>query len=365
MKKMSIISGVAVSAIIVSVLIFNSCSKQELADKSVTGKQEVIMSKQDITVYNKIMDFKKKVDYIKDNPGYKSGDEMSVDSAVWYLETTINYNYGHPDGKYNEIYNHADSVYLNNSSIGEATLNDVVLVYDLIISKISDYYYSINEDQKDFILTDISEAETQNGQTKIFFTESVGSAWYNYLYPFDETDYWYFGQGMGKCGPYSGYFDEDAATKIFDLLPYYQPIYDPGPGYMVVYSDVETIISKILFDEDPDFFRNADDPEPVDNWLDYYMFYASSEYGDLNLDENEECLDTLEMNFYFNGVQTMIYNKFPTITEPPDKTFIKCIDLLGIWEPMDEYSGVIRHNGYFQYGIRHVIPVEEDIPAEL
>jgi hypothetical protein len=248
MKKMSIISGVAVSAIIVSVLIFNSCSKQELADKSVTGKQEVIMSKQDITVYNKIMDFKKKVDYIKDNPGYKSGDEMSVDSAVWYLETTINYNYGHPDGKYNEIYNHADSVYLNNSSIGEATLNDVVLVYDLIISKISDYYYSINEDQKDFILTDISEAETQNGQTKIFFTESVGSAWYNYLYPFDETDYLYFGQGMVKCGPYSGYFDEDAATKIFDLLPYYQPIYDPGPGYMVVYSDVETIISKILFD---------------------------------------------------------------------------------------------------------------------
>jgi len=34
----------AVLAIIVSVLIFNSCTKQELTDKPVTGEQEVKMS---------------------------------------------------------------------------------------------------------------------------------------------------------------------------------------------------------------------------------------------------------------------------------------------------------------------------------
>ena len=79
----------------------------------------------------------------------------------------------------------------------------------------------------------------------------------------------------------------------------------------------------------------------------------------------EECLDTLEMNFYFNGVQTMIYNKFPTITDPPDKTFIQCTNLEGKLYSSDEYSGVILHEGNFEYGIRHIIPIAQDIPADL
>nr|NQU89088.1 hypothetical protein [Bacteroidota bacterium] len=365
MKKLEIFTGLTIIALIAGVVVMNSCSKQELADHTLTVSKEVIMTGEDLSFQNNLVRFREKVEYIKEHPGFKSGEVMHVDSAVWYLEATINYSYGHPDRKCNEIYNYADSVYLDISTTGEVTLDDVVLVHDLIISMISDFYYSVDEDQKEFILTDISIAETQSGQTKISFTASVGSEWNNYLFPFDETDYWYYGQGMGKCGPYGGGIDEDAASKIFDLLPFYQPIYDPGPGYIVVYSDVETIDSYYEFNLNPLLFRNADDPEPVDNWLDYYMFYASSEYGDGNLDENEECLDTLEMNFYFNGVQTLIYNKFPTITEPPDKAFIQCSNLEGMLYPSDEYSGVILHEGNFEYGIRHIIPVEEDIPADL
>ncbi|OQX76701.1 MAG: hypothetical protein B6D61_08405 [Bacteroidetes bacterium 4484_249] len=364
MNKFKLLTATTIFALFAGAVLMHSCSKQEITDKPVTGNGEVAMSGGDINFQNKLVRFRDKVGYIKEHPGFKSGEVMSVDSVVWYLEATINYTYGHPDRKCNEIYNYADSVYLNNSSSGEATLDDIVLVHDLIISKIGDYYYNINEEQKDFILTDISKSETQNGQTKLSFTASVGSGWDNYLYPFDETDFWYYGQGMGKCGPYGGNFGEDAATKIFYLLPYYQPIFDPGPGYMVVYSDVETIDSHILFDENPEFFRNPGDPEPVDNWLDYYMFYASSEYGDENLDENEECLDTLEMNFYFNGVQTMIYNKFPAITDPPDKTYMQCTSLEGKFQS-DDYSGVIFHEGDFKYGIRHIIPVTGDIPVDL
>ncbi|MBI9039473.1 MAG: hypothetical protein JEY97_15185 [Bacteroidales bacterium] len=340
----------------------NSCSKQEIAEKPVAAQQEIKMSDEDINVLKKIKTFKQKVKCNKENRDLKMGEIMCIDSAIWYLESTINYNYGHPDVKYNNIFNYTDSVNLNLDANGNATFGDVIVLYDIIIDKISNFYYDISGNQKNFIIIDIYETELQNVQMELIFTASVGSGWEYFIEVFDETDYWYYGYYEGKCGPYSGNSGEDAATNILDKIHYYQPVFDPGPGYSVIYTDVETIISNEEFDLNPSFFRNPEDPE-IDNYLDYYMFYASSIVGDLG--EEEECLYPLEMNFYFNGTQTMIYNKFPTITDPPEKIFIKCVKLEGLWEEIDEYNGKIRHNGDFEYGIRHIIIDEEDIPEEL
>lgn len=43
------------------------------------------MSEADLSFQNNLVRFKDKVDYIRKNPDYKSGEVMSVDSAIMHI----------------------------------------------------------------------------------------------------------------------------------------------------------------------------------------------------------------------------------------------------------------------------------------
>ena len=101
MKKV-IFSIFAVAAVMTVAVTINSCTKQESSEQSFNSQQSEHpqMTEEDISIYNRIVNFKKKVDYIKENPGYKSGELLEVDSAVWLMEALFNYTYGCPDETY-------------------------------------------------------------------------------------------------------------------------------------------------------------------------------------------------------------------------------------------------------------------------
>ena len=90
MKHIKQITTVFIGALFMAVAIFYSCSKQEITDQPVTGNGEVTMSEGDLNIFNKIVSFKDKITYIRENPSYKSGEFTTVDSAVWYLDATLN-----------------------------------------------------------------------------------------------------------------------------------------------------------------------------------------------------------------------------------------------------------------------------------
>ena len=84
--KLSILS----LAVFVLAATIYSCSKQEQTKPTTT---EISQSDADILIENKIRAFKGKMEFQRENPSYKNGESMSVDSAVWYMEAASNQTY--------------------------------------------------------------------------------------------------------------------------------------------------------------------------------------------------------------------------------------------------------------------------------
>lgn len=80
--------------LIATAALFNACSKQE---STVNPASEQQLSPQDLKINNTIKNFRDKVAYLREHPGYKSGETMSVDSAQWYLDAVFNYSFAYTE----------------------------------------------------------------------------------------------------------------------------------------------------------------------------------------------------------------------------------------------------------------------------
>ncbi|OYT14247.1 MAG: hypothetical protein B6I19_00675, partial [Bacteroidetes bacterium 4572_114] len=116
--------------------IFVSCSKQDQTE--LTGSPpEISQSKADIRIENKIRAFKIKLEHLRENPQFKSGETIEVDSAVWYIEAASNQTYGDAGTPFGELV--VDSFNIEVAATnGEVQLNDLLTAYDEMISGLSD-----------------------------------------------------------------------------------------------------------------------------------------------------------------------------------------------------------------------------------
>ncbi|MCD4695369.1 MAG: hypothetical protein K8S16_03925 [Bacteroidales bacterium] len=313
-------------------MVINSCSKQEAVEQINDQKQEVKMSDEDITFCNKLVEFKKKVEYITETPGFKSGEIMSVDSAIWYLETLFNATYGFPYEQYTNTKTDETVLQIDINANGEVSLDDVVAMYDEIVNIVTQYYYNSGFNEKGFLLLDLEQGEINGNQLEIGLrsvTGEKGEGWE----PFGPDDDWLYGNFLGRCD----YTQDttDAAEEIQKALNNHKPLVYPPPGYHFVY-EIDELIT--LFGD-----------EYTDESGDYLIFYIDNENGNFTWDE--ECLQPDEMNFHFNGEETVIYD----ILEPElGKRFMVC-DLEGLQDTDEDENPRIRHNNILTFGIPHLI----------
>ena len=95
MKKVITIISIAAIAI---VMMF-SCSKEEVSQQKVKSNDQ-----EAIKAYNRILDFKCKVVFYKENPAYKSGELISLDSLLWDFNAALNFDYSEVDDPYKQFY---------------------------------------------------------------------------------------------------------------------------------------------------------------------------------------------------------------------------------------------------------------------
>jgi len=348
MKNIKVISGMAVLAIIVSVLIFNSCTKQELTDKPVTEKQEVKMSDEDIAVYNKITSFKQKLEYIKENPGYKSGEVIETDSAIWLMEALFNYTYGFPDELYNRSKSDTGSIVLQLDDNGYVDLDEVNVRFIELTDKVREFYYNSGFEERGLILTSLVQQSLSGNEVILTFYSITGEKGSNWD-PFEPGDDWWYGHDDGKCYNIPGSDTTDAAELIEIAINNNKPLVYPPPGYRFLYIPDDPIT--ITGDEYP----NPDSSDPDDNYTDYLIFYCTEAVNTIT--EIEECLEYEEMNFHFHGEENVIYDILPEeFSKPTNWAFINC-DLNDKTDIDDNGFDRIRHESVFNYGYRHLLPL--------
>ena len=340
MKHIKQISTVFIGALFMAVAVFYSCSKQEITDQPVTGNGEVTMSEGDINFQNKLVRFRDKVEYIRENPDYKSGEVMDADSALLHIETLFNATYSFADEQYGRTNTKRTTVFIDVTSNDEVDMDNVVSTFDEIINIVTQFYYQCDFEQKGFILLDLEKGDVVGNQVEIYLRAVIGEKGGDWN-PFGPDDDWWFAFGKGDCDWNDP--GTDAAEEIQEAINTNKPIVSPPPGYRFAYRSYEQIT---LFGHEYEDESGAK-----------LMFYIEKENGIFTI--HDKCLIPDEMNFHFNGEKEVIYTRVPvTLNKPSNWVFMEC-DLEGKVEPNPNAGDIpsIHHNNKLTYALRYLVAI--------
>ncbi|MCF8374287.1 MAG: hypothetical protein K9H64_21880 [Bacteroidales bacterium] len=269
----------------------------------------------------------------------KTDRPLSVDSVVWYTEADINYYYCVPYEEYN--YTTLDSFLLEaeTDEYDMVEAEDYNRLYDAMIDSLGDFWHSIDEDPMYMVVVDVSVKSVNDGVATLKIVGAIGYGAGMYTPDdFGDEDYWTYGFGGGKCGPYSGSLGLDAAILIANKIRS-----QTGLQQYIAYEGICSTIPPIH----PFDYPTNDPNNPDDNYCDFLLYYSMYYGGQLpqNYVQCDFCLDPDEMNFYYDGTD-YVYNN-----ENPDPSVLDNIFIY--LEPkytygMPEYSNF--HFGHFSYG---------------
>ena len=308
--------------------IFYSCKKDNNGQS--TSVSDLEQSSHDKQIERLIINFKQKLEYIRENPGLKTSEEpLTVDSAVWYLEAAANYTYG--DASFETGKFVVDSSFITvPANEGEITFTDLQLAYDQAVDSLSADYAAIDANSKQLIVADISIKEITEGTVTLEVTSGFGTddgcgLGLTNTYP------WYWGWELGRCDGSGLGVGCDAADKIAQLANYEVPI----PIGATYYTDVD--------------YRNADGCDYTNDNGDCLLFADFQEYTLVH-----QCLSTTEITFYKNGLITV-----GNILKPSGKSVIRysLIDLTAFplcgTPPEQHDCWYMVHYATIKYGIWH------------
>ena len=166
-------------------IFFTACNK----DTSLTEEVKNIDPTE-----QKILNFKEQM-----KSGDKSGETMSIDSAVWYIEAALNYTYcivpQDVVGNGLNFNTSSDSISFNiNVNNGVVTLQDATNSYEQMKVEINSLLAGINYDVK---FMNIIDVEYEDGEFNVIYVIKFSETANKYLY--NITDSWYAGDDLGNC----------------------------------------------------------------------------------------------------------------------------------------------------------------------
>jgi hypothetical protein len=338
--------------------VFFGCSKEAGENP---GNQETVFqpSEKDLQIESKILAFKQKVEFARQNPNLKSGDDLTIEDAVWNVEALANYTYADASTGFDDYISETSEIEVPLTN-GLVSITDAGTAYNQIIDTLTEQYNQIPGQDKHLVMADVMLKET-DGQSATFdvtagFAKGTGSSGFS---PFNINDHWKYGLGLynmgGYCdGPYEGtQKDKDAAEKIQYKINWRIAI-PLGHQYFIDIKEVYVDGLEGLIFLDPYSpnqtsceccdLVNPNDLTVNDNMYDHYMFRSYSGYPN-----HHECLSPSEMNFYLNSMEYIIYNIiyqcFPT--ELDGKIFSSS-NIIGNY--LINYNTTYFHEAYIYYG---------------
>ena len=219
-------------AVFVLAAITYSCTKQDQAEPA-SSTTEISQSEADILIENKIKAFKSKMEFQRENPSFKSGESMSVDSAVWYFKAALNYTYARAGVDFNYLSNDSAAISVSTPN-GEIAENELPGIYQQILDSVRAIYNTAEGNGKTLLMVNVVSSDASANSTDLTIYAATGSTTPTYIYGhFDETDYWNWGLELGKCGEYAGQeVGQDASTVLQYRINHPLITYPPGTYFI-------------------------------------------------------------------------------------------------------------------------------------
>lgn len=278
-----------------SVTLYSCKKEKESGSENKTPTETVLSDNQNIAG---IMAFRDMV-----NSGYlKTGEAISIEEAVEYLEGALNLDYGCASYEFEIAHRTSFDLEIELNAEGKIDLTEAIARYEEALDETKAFYGTVSALQKQLIGVDVNLKETLAQKIIVTCKPTVGTPPISIM-NFGTTDWWEWGFGNGKCGGYENpiYIGRDAAGEIEKKIHARKGV--PGAGY--VYLDFWSPVFDIMADEYP----NPNDLTPGDNVRDYLM------YGNYdNLPNFNTCISNSDMNFYLTGTENVINQNKPTGT---------------------------------------------------
>lgn len=253
----------AMIAVFVGVMM-TSCKKENETVSNEKGQIEVNDPQNDAEV-SRILDFKKKVDERKANPGMKSGETMTLEEAMDNVVDLFNVTYTEPTAYYTATESHQFSINVPLTVDGEVLVDDVVAAYEQAVAEAREAYHTSSLANKSYRRLMVTFDMQRDGEVSLDFDGQYGSKTDHPQPPtphidgpFSVGDDWHYMDGMGSCdGLRPGGADKVLQDTIMEEVRSLWPA-DPN-GFRGFYTGFTTSIflpltgyTGIFYSIDPD-----------------------------------------------------------------------------------------------------------------
>lgn len=321
-------------------LLLASCKKENI-EKSALNVQHY----SDNRVSSLIKKFKASA-----NSEFKSDEVINVDSAIWYINTSINYSYSQLTLETEYFITDSCTVILPVCD-SMTTLQTAYEVYEEVVDSLRLFYSNIASDDKALYFTEINHKNSVNDQMEI---EVIAT--YSYAGPtpvtctFPNTDsycFWYYWEYHPICaGNTLSTEVTDAANETMKRIMRCKGV--PGPGYYYEPG------SSIYIDNPLDYPINTGIGTPISNHRYSHLYWNCAGYPNFS-----GCIPPSDLNFYLSQTQNLIYKDVTNGgIRPIDQQLVR-INLEG---KTGSYQGylVYKHVALVEYGYLRYNPDPKD-----
>ena len=331
----------------------SSCSKDEAAD---SPKASDKISMKDQLILNKIFKFRDRILELQTNPSIKSSEATTVDSAVWYLDATLNLSHSFISWETMKAF-HTDSVFITIPKSGtEITYAELAAAYAELKEKVKQKVLAAPGEDKELYMASLSKKEETDDDITIKSNVTVGEKG---LAPGSENPFrtdWYYGDLLGDAnGNYLG--SKDACTELRDWTNYYKSMY-LGNGFYISSINDDPYVT--IASENP-YFINGMDPNPGDNEYERYLLYQTQSGGYIDIIPKDH------LNWYYHQLNNLVYNVIPNDQQEFPNAYGKTlVQVMNEYDPQtgegtagtkDFALNIIRHQFKLEY--RGFTPVGE------
>ncbi|MEI6577337.1 MAG: hypothetical protein WCO63_14260 [Bacteroidota bacterium] len=282
------------------------CRKDETPGSR--GKQALVLKSiaaEDAEIEKKILSFVDQCQHHHEGHEALNPHLLSVKTTLWLTEGALNYVFGHPKEAVRDRI--LDTIYLSFPIVGDSVDSGIAAqTANQLMDSLSKFYAGISGFDKRILSVTVSKfALSQAGQQQIQTVFELGRMHMPpspYLLSFDNTNWWFWGFGQGKCDLYAGNnFGSDATTVMMANQSYFFSSIPVPIGFNIYYTDFVTRYAQ------PYDLPNVNDLFPGDNQFDYLVYLSNPAWPNFH-----ECLSPAEMTFYFNRLGDIVWHKlFP------------------------------------------------------
>lgn len=333
---------------VVSVVGFVSCKKDKLTEPVETNEIGCYDSETNLVI-QRIKRFDNQLKEIKKGV-YRSEAYISIDSAIWNIESLFNTTYSFPEKKYVEktIQELTFDIDIYNNML---SMTDVNMLYEDIVSSVREAYRNDGFTSDKGLMSIFIEKE-ENGFGKldvkvIMVTGRCADHQQDHEYilfgPFDKYACWYYGEYGGSCDDPT--IITDAAELLEDTINY---IHGYKPEEKITHRNIYVNLQSV-------YLRGDEYMNP--SGTDYYLFYKE------NCAAEELYLDVNELNKYYYAEVDVIQNIVPndpkySSSMPDDWVFME-VNIDGISAYLADDNQAFMHNNYIFYGSKYSVKKDE------